>query len=229
MPTVFNINNLKIVLGVIRDRGFLSVLRYIYHDYMFDTKYGTDTINIVTIEDMHVNSENKQHGTIYQGVPVLMFDELLSELNIDFQRSTFIDYGSGKGKALMLASKFGFGNIIGVEYSSELVETCKKNIAHYCRKIKTAVNFTVICSDAAEFDVPADANCLFFYNPFDEPVIRKVLARVEGSIDKYPRDIWILYVNPRLSTFKNHPYIELVKENREWHIYRLHNKGEKNK
>ena len=221
MTFIINSNNFKLVWGVVRDRGVLNVLRHVYYDFMFDSRFGVDTINVVTNEDLVVESDNKQYGGMYQGIPVLMFDEMIAQLKIDFQESTFIDFGSGKGKALLLASRLGFKKIIGVEYSPELVEICKKNIDRYCKKVKTSSIFRVICSDAAEFDIPADANYLFFYNPFGEVVVQKVLAKVEESMKKNPREIWILYVRHLLSIFKDNPKIELVKADPDWHIYRL--------
>jgi len=229
MTSIININNFKLVSGVIRDRGLLNVFRYIYYDFMFDSRFGIDTINVITNEDLIVDSNNKQYGGMYQGIPVLMFDEIMAQLKINFQKSTFIDFGSGKGKALLLASRLGFSKIIGVEYSPELVEICKKNIELYCKKVKTSSDFTVICSDATDYDIPTDANYLFFYNPFGEPVVQKVLARIEESARRYPREIWILYIRPMLSTFKNHPSLELLKENPDWQIYRLRQNGTNNK
>lgn len=116
-----------------------------------------------------------------------------------------------------------------MEYSPELVEICKKNIELYSNKVKTSSDFTVICSDAAEFEIPPDANCLFFYNPFGEVVVQKVLARVAESMESDPRDIWILYVRPLLSIFKNQSYIEVVRETPDWHIYHLRHRNLKNK
>jgi tRNA G46 methylase TrmB len=45
---------------------------------------------------------------------------MVSRLNISFEDFTFFDFGSGKGRALHLASEFPFKNIIGVEFSSKL-------------------------------------------------------------------------------------------------------------
>jgi hypothetical protein len=44
----------------------------------------------------------------------------MAELEVDHRRYVFLAYGSGKGKALLLASDYPFRRIIGVEYSEPL-------------------------------------------------------------------------------------------------------------
>ena len=54
------------------------------------------------------------------------FRKVLASLQIAFHDYTFIDFGSGKGRALLLASEFPFKRIIGLEFSPELHGTQKK-------------------------------------------------------------------------------------------------------
>ena len=43
------------------------------------------------------------------------FREMMAALPIDFHKFTFIDVGSGKGRTLLMASEYGFKQIVGVE------------------------------------------------------------------------------------------------------------------
>ena len=105
----------------------------------------------------------------------------------------FLDYGCGKGRALVVAAKFSFREIIGVELSADLVETAKTNIRMarglHCRNIR------VLCADAAEFDVPDSVTIIYFFNPFTGSVLRRVLVKIRESLDRRPRRIRVIFFN----------------------------------
>ncbi len=54
-----------------------------------------------------------------------MIDALAQQTNIDFSEFTFIDLGSGKGRALLMASDYPFRRILGVELLPALHQTCQ--------------------------------------------------------------------------------------------------------
>ena len=56
--------------------------------------------------------------------------------------------------------------------------------------------FEVQCIDAKEFEIPDERAVFFFYNPFDEYVMRGVLSNIEASLKRSPRQIYLVYVNP---------------------------------
>ena len=55
----------------------------------------------------------------YQPTEPALFHEMLAALNITFEDFTFIDLGSGKGRALLMASDYPFLRIVGVELLPE--------------------------------------------------------------------------------------------------------------
>ncbi len=93
----------------------------------------------------------------------------------------------------MVAAKFSFREIIGVELSADLVETAKTNIRMarglHCRNIR------VLCADAAEFDVPDSVTIIYFFNPFTGSVLRRVLVKIRESLDRRPRRIRVIFFN----------------------------------
>ena len=52
------------------------------------------------------------------------------------------------------------------------------------------------CVNAAEFQFPREPVICYFYNPFQEVVLRKVLENMRRSLAAAPREIYILYLNP---------------------------------
>ncbi len=65
----------------------------------------------------------------------------------------FLDYGSGKGRVLLMAAQFAFRRVIGVEYSEELNRVARRNIERAGRRC-VCKEIEVVTADAAEFRVP---------------------------------------------------------------------------
>jgi predicted RNA methylase len=105
---------------------------------------------------------------------------------------TFIDFGSGKGRVVILAAKMGFKKVIGVEFSKELCDICNQNI----RKLKLD-NVEIINEDAVKLEIPINTSVFFFFCPFSEQVFLKVLDKVSLSILKTPRKAYVVSVNPK--------------------------------
>jgi hypothetical protein len=124
------------------------------------------------------------------------FREMLATAGIDYPRFTFVDYGAGKGRALLLASGYPFAKIIGVEFSPELVEIARKNLRSYTGAIQECTNVEVHCLDAVEFPIPDGPVVLYFYNPFEEPVLVRVIERIGQSLDAHPREAIVIYNTP---------------------------------
>jgi SAM-dependent methyltransferase len=103
----------------------------------------------------------------------------------------FVDFGSGKGRIVILAAALPFRRVIGVEFSAQLHEIAAANvIASGCENIE------LVLADATQWQVPPDATVLFFYNPFDGVILAKVMANVKRSLAEAPRKITIVYVRP---------------------------------
>ena len=56
---------------------------------------------------------------------------MLASLNIDFREFTFIDIGSGKGRALLLAADYPFRRILGLELLPGLYRVAQQNIRQF--------------------------------------------------------------------------------------------------
>src|ERR1700754_2580229 len=97
----------------------------------FDVKYGTDTGGLISGEDLSSGRWNDLWNTAYYGISASGFDPIFEALNLDWQRFTFVDLGSGKGRALLLASRFPFRRIVGVEIAPELSRVAAANIERF--------------------------------------------------------------------------------------------------
>jgi hypothetical protein len=187
----------------------------------FDKRNGTDTTNEVKLHDLSVNSANVKFGIPYTGTPVEVFEQFFRDAPIPHEAFTFVDFGSGKGRAVMLASNYPFRKIIGVEFAPELIEIAKTNLSKYRDPAQKCTDIEFVCSDATEYPLPADPMVFYFANPFVKDVMRTMVRRIEQSLRDFPREAWVVYVNPvELHMFENNPLLERFECNVNIAVYR---------
>ncbi|MCP4607149.1 MAG: class I SAM-dependent methyltransferase [Planctomycetes bacterium] len=160
-------------------------------DYVFDIRYGTDTMRQVELDDLEIESENKHRAEAYGATKVRHFEKLMQALDLPIE-SGFVDFGSGKGRVLLMASQNGFKKVVGVEFSRELCEIARRNISIYKEKVGIEANIEVYEGDAANYEIKNDENIFFFFHPFDELLMNKVLGNIVRSLEKQPRKIWLI-------------------------------------
>jgi SAM-dependent methyltransferase len=117
---------------------------------------------------------------------------MLKKLPVDKKKSTLLDYGCGKGRAIITAAAFPFNKVIGVEISY-LIDVAKKNIDK--EKHRKTNNIELIHCDAMDYIIPADVNIFYFYNPFRGAILEKVTRNIYSSFKDTPRKIFIIFFN----------------------------------
>ncbi len=145
-------------------------------DKKFDKRYGVETSGIIPVKSLSGNTINIQFANWYEPTSVKTFNQILDNLIINFEEFTFIDFGSGKGRVLLLASRYAFKKIIGVEFDKYLHQTALETIIVYNTRTNTSMNIESIYTDATTFTIPDGKLVLFFFSPFKEKVMSTVLA-----------------------------------------------------
>ncbi len=168
----------------------------------FDRTLGVETDGDLQdwtyLSDLDIPSPNWINGKDYCPIEPERLTRVLSSLPIKHQDFIFVDFGSGKGRALLVASQFPFRKIIGIEFSPELHAVADRNIAGYRSRAQLCPDIESVCMDFTSFQLPPEPAVLFFFDPCDEPVLVQVLKNVEDSLRRHPRDMLICYVAPRL-------------------------------
>jgi precorrin-6B methylase 2 len=116
--------------------------------------------------------------------------KVLNSLHIT-PHDTIVDFGSGKGGALITFSMYPFKTITGVEIAPELVAITEENL----KKLRIS-NVNVVVSDATDFTDLAGYNYFYFFNPFPGEIMKQVVQNIESSLNIKPRKIVIIYLNP---------------------------------
>lgn len=163
---------------------------------MFDLRYGTDTAGKTPFQELDVTGDSVPHGTGYQAVNAGHFNAMMRALPVA-AGSGFVDIGSGKGKALLLASRFPhFAHVYGVELSKALCDVANANIAAYSRRYPTQAEVRAIHTDGAAYEIPPEINVVFLNNPFDAVLMLRFVENMRRSLEIAPRALWLVYGNP---------------------------------
>jgi hypothetical protein len=163
-----------------------------------------------------------------------IFEQIMQALALSIQQSAvsqnlahaalrdfaFIDLGSGKGRALLMASDYPFRRILGVEFMPELNVAAQKNIAtyssrgHQCRQIQS------LCMDARDFEFPLEPLVVYLFNPFSEPTFAQVLGNLRRSVEQAPRTVYIAYRFPEFeSLLSRSTWLEKIAGTEQWAVY----------
>jgi hypothetical protein len=164
----------------------------------FDKRHHVETAREERLAEMGVGAEDIQRGNSYYRVTWgWLIKKAMAKLDIDHRRYSFIDYGSGKGKAMLMASDYPFKTIIGLEYAKRLHDIATENCRTYCSVDQKCHSLEQMLGDVMEYTPPPGPIVCFMCNPFDEATLRTVFniwrARYEGG----EREIRILYLNMR--------------------------------
>jgi SAM-dependent methyltransferase len=127
-----------------------------------------------------------------------MFASLISIAKIELREFTFIDIGSGKGRALLMAADYPFRRILGVELLTELHRAAKENISKYKSDSQQCFAIDCLLGDASEFTFPPESTVLYLFNPLPESGLAKMISNLERSLREHPRRVFVVYHNPLL-------------------------------
>jgi len=172
----------------------------------FDAAHGVETGGLIPAGDLVTGHTSDEHVTAYYGVAPSILRELVN-LWLDtapayaIGQYNFVDIGAGKGRAILVASELGFRQVVGVELNPAIADVAQRNVDHWVASRaadETAARIAPIRlleQDALEFAFPPGPAVVFLFHPFEAPLMRSLLKRLETQFAKRPGDLDILYVN----------------------------------
>ena len=139
----------------------------------------------------------------YQPTEPALFREMLASLiqaspKVDFREFTFIDIGSGKGRALLMAADYPFRRVLGIELLPVLHRVAQENIKKYKSESQQCFAIDCVLGDASEFAFPPEPTVLYLFNTLPESGLVKLVSNLEHSLQEHPRAVFVLYHNPLL-------------------------------
>ncbi len=172
----------------------------------FDLAHGVNTSGLVPASHLVTGHANDTHVTAYYGVAPSILRTLIDTWRATpppepIGKYTFVDIGAGKGRAMLVASELPFRQVIGIELNPAMADIAQQNLdlwiaAHAADPTADPIaSIRLFEQDALEFDLPRTPALLFLFHPFEAPVLRALLRRIETQFAKRPGQLDILYVN----------------------------------
>ena len=109
--------------------GIRLAIFTIYHEVRGEKKYGIDTSRIQDVKRITVKGENLVNAEMYQGASYYLLEKVFEWLQSNKVNRSLIDFGCGKGRALVVAAEYGFKQITGIDFAKTLCEEAEKNIS----------------------------------------------------------------------------------------------------
>lgn len=192
---------LELFVNSLRENGLFSTLRKITKRVNYRVK-GID-FSTQNIYDLTRTGEYQEHGTALVSTSVDFLSKLLTDLEdtigAKLNRELFVDYGSGKGAAIIHAKVLGFKRAVGVEFAKELHEIAERNIQKLNLK-----DVTSIYADATSYQLPNDVSVIYFFNPFDEVVMKKVVENIVAQKESFEGEVYVMYGNASCDVLNNY-------------------------
>ena len=156
----------------------------------FDARFGTDTA-------APFFGSEKPGAYFYVATTASLIYEILNSLALQADTFAFVDMGSGKGRALLVASEFAFAKIVGIELSSHLHRIAEENIKRYSPASQQCTAFQPLCMDVVDYDYGPEPPVLFLFDPFGRETLQSVVANLEESLSANPREAFVVYIYPQ--------------------------------
>ena len=190
-------------------------------DWWFDLRYGTET-TADRVDQTRKGWETDPDNRTYLATRPKCVRRAFSALQVkDFRDYTFIDFGSGKGRALLMAADLEFKRLVGIELRKELHDKALENLKN--RKKARTINIESINMNALDFEYSTGNLVLYFSNPFGEDVLRTVLNNLGRSLESNPRDVLVvfaMYVPDFMQLADTLPFLSLQAAGHGYRVYR---------
>lgn len=164
---------------------------------LFDQAWGTDTSVAVGIDDLDVDEAERVDANDYECMHAGTLLRILTGLGVELDGYEFVDLGSGKGKAVLVAATRPFKRVTGVELSDHLHRVAVENIARFeALGGRRSGEMRSVCQNAARFRTTHPDVVVFMLNPFGAAVLRQVVIALDEHLADSSRRGIVLYSNP---------------------------------
>ena len=114
----------------------------------------------------------------------------LAESGYLTKKNKLVDYGCGKGRvSIFLASRIRC-RVIGIDYNADLIRTAEENLI---RSREKGITFVHMAAEQYEL---TDEDSFFFFNPFSEVILKRVVDQILWSWYENPRKMQLFFYYP---------------------------------
>ncbi len=177
----------------------------------FDAENGVVTEALLFLGDLDPEAIGPaiEHATHYEPTPVGETLRLLAFVPFDVAGATFVDLGSGMGRAVFEAASLPFRQALGIEISPALHAIARDNLAAFDRERLRCADLRFVRGNAIDARLPRGDLVVYLYNPFDGPFVARVVERLAA----HPGAVALAYHTPvERDAVEASPAFELVGE-----------------
>jgi SAM-dependent methyltransferase len=166
----------------------------------FDLEFGVRTSGLIAGRHLTAGHRHDRHVTAYYAIAPSVFRAMIVRWRrcrplAPIDEYTFIDFGAGMGRAVLLAAEYRFRAAIGVELHPALARIARRNMTLWRAAGRAVAPIRMIHGDVTEFPLPAGPGVAFLFNPFAAPVLRRLVRTWSRTLAVRGGNLDILYVN----------------------------------
>lgn len=154
------------------------------HEKTWDT-----SLRIQTCGRDELGADEYHHP--YEPTPYSVL-ERLADSGLIGKDDVVLDYGCGKGRVGFFLSYRAKAKTVGIEYDERIYQSALENQKTAVSRIKP----DFLLTRAEEYEVPAEVNRCYFFNPFSAEILQKVMARILESWYENPREVFLFFYYP---------------------------------
>jgi SAM-dependent methyltransferase len=140
----------------VRRRGFVHACRWTRHhlyERWRERRLGIDTAGFADWK----GSVSRDDCHDYAPLSYACIERALALVEIDAGSDVFLDYGCGKGRAVVVAATLPFRRVIGVDLVDALCEIARRNVKAASRHLRCQ-DVEIITADATTYVVPEEVS-----------------------------------------------------------------------
>lgn len=113
-----------------------------------------------------------------------------------------VDFGCGKGRVLIMAALYSCTQITGYELDEKRYEIAIANVKSFKEKFYCDSVFNIFNENIENITIDDTMNKFFFFNPFHLKVYIKLFKKINLSLKRKKRDVYIFLYRSHESTVK---------------------------
>lgn len=157
----------------------------------FDARHGTETYKRQQVSVSEVPRDDAIWG--YGAVNQDFFREIIASIREPLTDYAFVDIGSGKGAAVLMAAEFPFRRLVGLELTPELIEIARENVVKFNAANRTTLDPEWVHADFFAWPLPPEPVLLFFNNPFPEQITVEAIEALERAVATHPYPVLLVF------------------------------------
>jgi len=165
-----------------------------FDGYAFDRRLRVRTTGIDATSEIEPQNPAASHAGLSQASRVRPLMELLQKrLNVG---GGFVDFGCGRGRAMLIAAEAGFTTISGIEFCEQIHQAARDNCRRYL-EFHPDHRFEVLHQDMVSFQPSVERGDRFFYffHPADEKILAQCAENLRRFYELHQREMIIIYHN----------------------------------